>query len=160
VHTSLAYSVNRRPHCRAVPRSVTNLVVWKDILSKELPQAVARAYLFPLMGPRRIARVQYDPEDSSQPGGLPRVHSNDYFECRQSTLNKVYDAIVEVGSHRFKVYGWTKGSHRGIANHHLRQIKPSTVWRGEVMVICLGTRKAFLSRPRMVISAIEEVVSM
>ena len=112
------------------------------------------------MGLRRTTTVLYDHDDSSQLGRLPQVHSGRYFDQRRQHLNKIHDAIVEVGSAHFKVFGWTKADLRGVTNYRLRQIKPSTVWRGEVMVLCLGTRRPFLSRPYVAIRDIERVASM
>lgn len=56
----------------------------------------------------------------------------------------IHRAVMTLGQKKFLVYGYVDGGDR---NLRLAEIKPSTIWRGEIIVFQLGHRVPFLSRP-------------
>lgn len=60
----------------------------------------------------------------------------------------------------FLVYGYENANDNAVANQYLANIKPRTVWKGEVLVLVLGKRVPFLARPRVKFRIIDEAAAL
>jgi hypothetical protein len=61
---------------------------------------------------------------------------------------QIYRAVVQVDTTRFLIYGLLDPL--ALPNQLLLKIKPSSIWKGEIIVFVLGTRVPTLSQPASV----------
>jgi len=99
---------------------------------------------YPVDGAARIIRSFRTILESR--GLPPQVFVSDAFTTKQPSA-MIIRSIVNVEGNRFLIYGYTNPDPSSAVNDLLRSLKPSTVWRGEIVVFVLGKRVPLLSRP-------------
>lgn len=94
------------------------------------------------------------------PNRLPIVQVGSVFKrpLDPSDVLLIYKTEVIVGERRFLVYGYVWDEFE--RNLAISAIKPSTIWRGEVVVFCLGTRVPILSRPHLKKEILDAAVAL
>lgn len=112
-----------------------------------LRQNTTKGYLFPLYGTQPVQKkVQYSP---TQQGSIPKIHIEDIFQQPTNPTSPVHihHPVVTHQNQCFLVYRYFDLSTD--INKPLLQLKPTTFWRGEAAVFCLGTRVSCLTAPRV-----------
>jgi hypothetical protein len=106
-----------------------------------------------------VCRLDYQRDDRKEIGGLPRVPVNSQF-THHNQLVKTHNAVVVIGEKRFMVYGWSSTNRNDVTNESLLHVKPSTLWRGEILILCLGYRVPYMAQPRVKGNVLDEVAAL
>ena len=120
--------------------------------------AIACGYFYPLIGGRQTSHIGYHQDDRTEMGALPSIPVHEHF-THHAQLVKTHNAIVSIGEKSFMVYGWSSTNHTDVINKGLLRIKPSTVWQGEILILCLGTHVPYIE-PWVKGSVLDEVAAM
>lgn len=104
--------------------------------------------LYPTCGLDPVIKVY--PSDFAQraaTGRLPDVSLPELFSPGDDAFepSKVHRALVIVGNRRFMIYGYFQPE--ADINATISKIKPSSIWRGDIVLFSLGRHVPFLSRP-------------
>lgn len=92
--------------------------------------------------------------------GYPHVNVRPFFKkLADGNFPQIITATVKVANHRFKLYGSLDSTLP--VNDLLGEIKPTTIWTGEIAVFLLGRRVPLRSNPQFVRQAFhKEAISL
>lgn len=127
---------------------------------KNLKRTATFGLLYPLHGIDPVIKVF--PSDFAQravTGRLPSVSLPELFSPPNNLPGEleIHKSLIIVGTRRFMVYGYVQPDTE--VNETISRIKPSSIWRGEVVIFSLGRYVPFLSRPSARRTVLNKVVA-
>jgi hypothetical protein len=87
---------------------------------------------------------------------IPQVHAHALFRCPPTAT--VHHCFVAARGRTFLAYGFSHPS--SPVNMTISQLKPTTEWRGDVVLVCLGSRKGLLRAPQIPRNTTDLVASL
>ncbi|KAF9455523.1 hypothetical protein BDZ94DRAFT_1316143 [Collybia nuda] len=117
-----------------------------------------KGLLYPLYSKKPIVKTFASDPQPMDPSRLPEVTFANLFNDDDPTDPPViHRCLVLSGSFKFLIYGYVK--ERAHINEALSIVRPSVLWRGEVVVFTVGCQVPFIARTRATRKMVKDAVA-